>query len=382
MEENLINPFEELPEALVEEMLNQCDGLGNDLSNSFKEIYLKKTDIRKKLKELNLLRRDTELSVAPSHPTSCGVDGSYAIEKLLCTDMIAMAGVAVEGLTPPKENRIWERPHHFSGVMTIRHNADSTNVVRAIGMSMELQLVGRAPHDTIFFDGSLTIPAIYLHQAFNSLKDMPDKLIKLFKEGKNEFKGIRKTFEYYKEILTSPRTDKIFAGFPKYSTKGEIAEMLGMNGFEDRSLLTFSLDAGEFVGPIDMKQPEQEWHFYNYPNEIKDSIPHIIDGLKNIKIIYYRPYEHFPTLRIEVSQSIASNLQRLAILFESIKLQCGAPGIMEPYPLYLADRMVKHLGTALPAIRRTTTQEMSLKWEESLGNMYLAMHGYRTEQGR
>lgn len=55
---------------------------------------------------------------------------------------------------------------------------------------------------------------------------------------------------------------------------------------------------------------------------------------------------------------------------------------MEPYPLYLADRMVKHLGTALPAIRRTTTQEMSLKWEESLGNMYLAMHGYRTEQGR
>jgi len=58
------------------------------------------------------------------------------------------------------------------------------------------------------------------------------------------------------------------------------------------------------------------------------------------------------------------------------------PGIMEPYPLYLADRMVKHLGTALPAIRKTTTQEMALKWEEALGDMYLAMHGYRTEWGK
>jgi hypothetical protein len=75
-------------------------------------------------------------------------------------------------------------------------------------------------------------------------------------------------------------------------------------------------------------------------------------------------------------------MQRLAILFESLRLQCGAPGVMEPYPLYLADRMVKHLRTALPAIRKTTTQEMSLKWEDSLGNIYLAMHGYRTEWGK
>jgi hypothetical protein len=54
---------------------------------------------------------------------------------------------------------------------------------------------------------------------------------------------------------------------------------------------------------------------------------------------------------------------------------------MEPYPIYLADRMVKHLGTALPAIRKSTTQEMSLKWDEGIGSMYLAMHGYRTEWG-
>ncbi|NIA09693.1 MAG: nuclease, partial [Nitrospiraceae bacterium] len=112
---------------------------------------------------------------------------------------------------------------------------------------------------------------------------------------------------------------------------------------------------------------------------MRDLIEEIMIALENLYVIYYRPSDYFPALRMEISPSIATNTQRLAILFESLQLQCGAPGIMEPYPIYLADRMVKHLRTALPAIRKTTTQEMSLKWEDALGIIYLAMHGYRTE---
>ena len=52
---------------------------------------------------------------------------------------------------------------------------------------------------------------------------------------------------------------------------------------------------------------------------------------------------------------------------------------MEPYPLYMADRMVKHLGTAVPVIRRATTQEMASKTTDDVGDIFLAMHGYRTE---
>ena len=55
---------------------------------------------------------------------------------------------------------------------------------------------------------------------------------------------------------------------------------------------------------------------------------------------------------------------------------------MEPFPLYLADRMVKHMRTALPAIRKTTTQEMSQNWEGNYSDLYFAMHGYRTEWGK
>ncbi|KKK47678.1 hypothetical protein LCGC14_3152740 [marine sediment metagenome] len=41
----------------------------------------------------------------PTNPTSCAVDGSFSIEKLLSTDIVVSASVAVEGLAPPTEER-------------------------------------------------------------------------------------------------------------------------------------------------------------------------------------------------------------------------------------------------------------------------------------
>lgn len=370
-------PFDELPEALVEEMLDQCNSLGDDLSRSFGKLYEQKNNMRKKLKESNLLTKDTTISVAPSHPTSCGVDGSYAIERLLYTDFVAIAGVAVEGLTPPSEKRHWPKPHHLSTVQTITHNESTVLVARAVMICMELDLAVKAPHDVILLDGSLTTPLIYLNQALNRINDVPKFLSSLLEEKLEAVLGS------YETILRSRRTDKIFAGIPKYTTRKEISRIISSSEeYEDRGLLTFILDAGEFVGPVPMQKPQQPWHINVKSSRLKTLVKEMISALDDLHIIYYRPYDHFPTLRIEVAQSISSNSQRLAVLFESLRLQCGSPSIMEPYPLYLADRMVKHLGTALPAIRRTTTQQMSSEWEDTLGNMYLAMHGYRTDWGK
>jgi len=370
-------PFDELPEALVEEMLNQCDSLGNDLSRSFQKLYEQKNSLRKKLKVKNLLRKDTTISVAPSHPTSCGVDGSYAIERLLYSDMVAIAGVAVEGLTPPSEKRYWPRPHHLSNVLTIAHNEPTALVARAVMICMELELAAKAPHDVILLDGSLTTPLIYLNQALNRINEVPKNLSSLLES------RLEMALRSYETILLSKRTDKTYAGIPKYTTRKEISEaVLKLGEYEDRGLLTFILDAGEFVGPVPIEEPQQPWHIKIQSMNLKNVVRGIISALDDLYIVYYRPYDHFPVLRLEIAQSIARNSQRLSVLFESLRLQCGSASIIEPYPLYLADRMVKHLGTALPAIRRTTTQQMSTEWEDKLGNMYLAMHGYRTDRGK
>lgn len=237
------SPFDELPEALVEEMLNQCDALGNDLSQSFKRLYEQKDGIREALKERGFLRRDTALSTAPSHPTSCGVDGSYAVEKLLCTDMIAVAGVAVEGLTPPTEKKYWPKPHHLSRVLTIPHNESTALVARAAMICMELELAAKAPHDVVFLDGSLTTPVIYLNQALSRIGDVPKPLSCLLED------LLEPALKSYTSVLLSERTDKIFVGVPKYTTRKEASKLLSNSGeYEDRGLLTFVLEAGEFVG--------------------------------------------------------------------------------------------------------------------------------------
>lgn len=198
---------------------------------------------------------------------------------------------------------------------------------------------------------------------------------------------IQRALESYQKIVNCERTDKIFAGVPKYTTRTEISkDILNLPTYEDRGLLTFVLDAGEFVGPVPIQRIARPWHFNLKPIKSKGNLEEIatkiFSGLDDLQILYYRPYGYFPVLRIEIANSIATNPNRLSILLESLRLQCSSPSILEPFPLYLADRMVKHLGTALPAIRRTTTQQMSTEWEDKMGNTYLAMHGYRTNLGR
>ena len=95
------SPFQDLPEALVEEMLSQYKRLGERLSESFEEVLRSRDKVREALKTQKLLKDDSTIIASHTHPTTCGVDGSYAIERLLSTDIAAMAAVAVEGLTPP-----------------------------------------------------------------------------------------------------------------------------------------------------------------------------------------------------------------------------------------------------------------------------------------
>ena len=376
---NIEQPFGELPEALVEEMLGQCNKLGSNLSASFQRLYDYKTQIRAKLMEKEILHKDTDISSAPSYPTTCAVDGSFAIERLICTDLVAFAAVAMEGLTPPSEKRYWPNPHHLSDILTVAHDEDTYSFARSIMMCMELEIAASAPHDVVYIDGSLITPLVAINQGLNKIGHIDEKLERFL------ISRVAKAFESYSKVVTCERTDKIFAGIPKYTTRTEISrDILGFENYEDRGLLTFILESGEFVGPVPLENLQQERNVNLKPLQsmnLQDKLNQIFNGLKELQILYYRPCSYFPVLRIEIANSIAKNPNRLAILLESLRLQCSSASILEPFPLYLADRMVKHLGTALPAIRRTTTQQMSAEWEDKMGNIYLAMHGYRTSIG-
>jgi len=375
---NDFTPFDELPEALVEDMLKECDNLNKALKENFNNLQKEKEPIRKKLEKKKLLRIDSDIRGTARIPTTCGVDGSYYVDKLLSVDIVGTAAVAVEGLTPPYEKRHWPRPKHIPFVKSCIHSEATSLLVRALMMTYELELAAKAPHDVVFLDGSLTTPIIYFNQALQKLNEEPSIISKTLA---NRFPDC---LNNYKEILLSKRTDKIYVAIPKYSTRKEIANEIDNKSYDDRSLLTFILKTNEYTTPLSLEKPTTPWHMnvekLTNSGECELIAREIEKTLNEIHVFYYRPKSWLPAMRMEISKSISKNNQRLAILLEGMQYQCTAPGVMEPYPTYMADRMVKNMSTALPAIRKHVTQEMMDVdvEDDEINDIYLGMHAYRS----
>jgi len=383
------SPFAELPAALVEEVLGQTVEVATQLLASFQDVGNTRDNLRSELTARELIVSESSLGYPPA-PTTCAADGSYAIERLLTTDMAAAAAVAVEGLTPPSEKRHWDLPHHKTFVAAEAHLEDTSTVLRAVMLGEELSLATKAPHDLVLLDGTLTLPIIYFNQALNKAPETSGQL----RCAKEFLDHCQAYLESYIELLRSTRSDKQYAGLPKYSTRREIGRELGWpDGHDDRGMLTLLLNPGELTKPRLLEQPRNErgeitWHLNTgrLPSSIKEHVAklavEIVTSLPSIRVFYYKPHPWLPALRVEVAEGIALNSHRLALVVQGLKQQCATSSMLEPYPIYLADRTVKALARALPAFRQVTTQRISEKYRGDIGEVFFAMHGYRSDSGR
>jgi hypothetical protein len=381
-------PFADLPAALVEEVLGQTAAVAEGLLTSFKAIRAHRRSLRNHLLASDLVINESSLGYPPL-PTTCATDGSYAIERLLTTDLAAAAAVAVEGLTPPSETRHWANPRHATFVAAEPHLEDTASVLRAVMLGEELCLAVEAPHDVVLIDGTLTLPTIYFNQALGKLHDAATlQCAQRFTERCIEYLAA------YLTILRAQRSDKHFVSMPKYSTRREIGRIVDWpTTYDDRGMLTLLLNPGELTRPIELEHPRDQqgnvtWHINTgrLPQETKARAAElagaIVDALESVRVFYYKPHDWLPALRIEVSASVASNQHRLASVVQGIKHQCATPSMLEPYPIYLADRTVKALARSVPAVRQVTTQRVSEQYEGDIGEVFFAMHGYRSESGR
>lgn len=380
---SLERPFAELPAALVEEVLERTKEVGEALLVSFQELKSQKAARREQLANINLLSRESDLEYVPI-PTTCGVDGAFAIERLLATDMVAAAVVAMEGLTPPSETRFWPEPRHQVFIETEAHDIDSGTIVRALMIGMELSLATQAPHEVVFIDGSLTTPVIYFNQAMNKVSESPSLRV-----SRRLLVCIKEFLKGYQTILRVQRSDKCWVAVPKYTIRREIGKRLDWpESHDDRAMLTSVLQPGELTRPVTLESPKQPWHLNTEwvhseeAEEIAATANDITQRLAEIRVMYYRPYPWLPALRLEMSRAVAETPARLASVVHAIKHQCGAAAMMEPYPLYMADRMVKSLAAAIPTFRQVTSQRMAEIYQGDIVDVFLGLHGYRTESGR
>jgi len=376
-------PFAELPAGLVEELLERSGTLSHRVGEELRALRAARQERRQALRESGLLQREGDLPEVPI-PTTCGVDGAYAVERLIAMDLVAAVAVAVEGLTPPSEARHWPEPQHRVHVKDERHEEETGTLARAVMIGMELELAVQAPHDVVFLDGSLTTPLIYFNQAMNRAREAQDLNLTSFL-----LENVERYLLAYRDILRAQRTDRAWAAVPKYSVRREIGRRLGWpERLDDRALLTGLLEPGEFTAPRPLEPPRQPWHLQLelLPDPIRPGVEKLRDEilslLNEIQVAYYRPRAWLPAIRLEMSSSIAGNKARLASVIQALRSQSAAPGILEPYPIYLADRMVKHLGRAIPALRQVMTQQLAETWTGDIDEIFLNLHGYRTESGR
>jgi len=375
--------FADLPAALLEEMLNRADPLSRQMHTDFERLRAERHARRHALEESKLLRREGELPNA-SVPTTCGVDGAYTLDRMVATDLAAAAAVAVEGLTPPSETRFWPEPRHRVYVDIEAHEEETSTLLRSVMIGMELELASQAPHEVIFLDGSFTTPLIYFNQAMNRAIHAPDLRLTAYLRD-----HILDYLQAYRVVLEARRTDKAWVAVPKYSVRREIGKRLGWpQQMNDRAMLTHLLEPGEFTQPMPLEPPGQPWHINLdlLPGRVRQQAEalrdEVIARLEEVRVVYYRPRAWLPALRLEMSRPVAENPSRLATVIQALRFQCSAPGMLEPYPLYLADRMVKNLPRAVLALRQVASQQLAEQYGGDINDVFLSLHGYRTESGR
>ena len=355
--------------------------------------------MRKILIDSGLLRSSGEIIHYRIDPTVCGVDGAYAINRQLSIDVVGVAAVAVEGL-PPYEKREWEKPHHIVKVYPVEHKSKTSVLASGLMFSFELELASKAPHNVVLIDGSLTTHLIKIGMAFSALDEegAPKLLSGAYKARTEE------TLKSFLKTISSKKGDQIFVGVPKYSSRNEICHYLSSmesEGFReinlleynDKALLSLILKPDEIVGPIKLRKEEEEegrWHLSGQSKieEVigkdlsKDYIDQIIDALERLYVIYYRPSLSQPALRIEIPENVAKNEYRLAMVIKALQDQAKFPGIIEPYPLFVADLFVKHLGGALSQIKEMTLSDLGVvNIEVNPFDVILSMHEYRSVGG-
>ncbi len=288
--------------------------------------------------------------------------------------------MAVERLTPPSEKRYWEQPRHTTFIAAEVHHAETATILRAVMLGSELLLATRAPHDLILIDGSLAVAEIsFLHAAYQAPKSPELRCSHEFLSHFGDY------LDAYQDLLRAERSDKNYAALPKYSTRREIGQMMDWPGeHDDRGMLTLLLQAGELTRPLPIEQQDRDptsppgrlqAHLHALTSELDSD-------LRRVHMLYYKPHDWLPALRVEVAHDIAVNPHRLALVVQGLKHQCATGAMLEPYPLYLADRTVKALARAVPAFRQVTTQRLSETYDGDIAEVFLGMHGYRSEIGR
>lgn len=371
-----MDTFSDLPDALVRDLLAQARQVGVQVSTHLNQLQFARDSLRERARSNGLIGRKSDLDVT-REPSVVGIDGSYQAHRLTALDLCAAASVAVEG-TSKEARRHWQEPYHRMWVNSIEHSKNATNTLRGLMISMELELAAEAPHDLVLLDGSFVVLLIYLNQGLTSFKDAPVILRQEFQRRWAE----QKILDRFLALLRSDRTVAV----PKYSGRNELYGLVDgtdLEATDGKTLATVILDSDEYIVPQQLFHFGDEDKEYHLPKEYcsTECQKQMNQSIEDMRVIFYKPYGWSPAVRLEITAPIAASQRRLSMVLEGIKRQFFSPAVAEPYPLFVADRMVKSLGAGVSVIEQSVAQE-AVSNSTDVQTTLLCLQNYRTEGGR
>lgn len=372
----MADTFSDLPDALVRDLLAQATPVAERVSTHLNRLRQARGSIRQHIQAEGLIARKADLDV-PREPSVVGIDGSYQVHRLTALDLCAAAAVAVEG-TAKEARRHWQEPYHRMWVNSFEHSKNATNTLRGLMISMELELAAEAPHDLVLLDGSFIVLLIYLNQGLTSFREAPALLRGEFQRRWSD----QRVLERFFALIQSDRTVAV----PKYSGRNELRNFLRANDLPEtdgKTLATVILEPDEYITPLPIFHfggEDTEYHLpeKHCPRERQDQMN---QSIENMRVVFYRPYGWAPAVRLELTAPIAASQARLSMVLEGIKRQLFSPAVTEPYPLFLADRMVKSLGAGVAVIEQVVAQQ-AVGGSPDVEATLLCLQNYRTEGGR
>ena len=360
---------------MAEELLDKAEYIGSEYVRQMEDVEGQRQILRERMHEQDLLRNTNDLRQV-EEPTTCGVDGARVTEQMLANDLVSACAIALEGMTPPSELQHWPEPKYMTHLSLEPHHPDTERVATGVMVAMELMLARRAPHRIVMLDNSLNTPTIQLNQALSAAHASPE-----LKVSEKLLEMAPEAISAYLSILSNRRADHAFVGIPKYTSNTEISDRLEALGQQDdRFLMSILLEAGEYTKPQPLQKPAVQWHIAVRQGDTatQSVADQACNELLGVHILYYKPNPQLPALRLETDRNTAENDTRLASLLSAIRGQSHSPRTMEPFPLFMADRMVKSLSPTMQALIGNTSAEAAINYQGPTSHIYHGLHSYRT----
>lgn len=249
-------------------------------------------------------------------------------------------------------------------------------------VSMEMNLARKAPHDLVMLDGSLGSLIIYLNQGLTTVTEVPGLGTELAQRWHDQ--------KVMSSLISLLRSERV-AAVPKFTSRNELRQAGALSTHpaaadaDGRTLATIILEPGEYTTPLpayrdDQGKPQE----YHLPGSFADKDSEQLSmnrALADVRVVYFRPFGWVPALRLELPGGIANSPSRLSMALEGVESQFFSPAVTEPYPLFVADRMVKSLGAGVSALENTVAQQV-VDGSTDVQTAILCMQNYRTQGGR